>query len=328
MGLPANIDFELADVESIETDVLIDCLEELEEIALHNRPELYSADIDQLIKADDVRLAILQMFPNVELFDGRYHDGNRFLLHNNWMTAGVRATWNLLDIPGHEQERYIADSREDLIRINRMAISIGIVAQLHLAYFVYYDNVQSYKLARELESINERLLVAARSEQKQGKLHEADILKYEAEFLFSQVNTKKAYGDVENALEQLNNALGRPLYYRNTVTYGVDEEDKELDEQPTQLENKTVPYYEPGAPSPAQGTQEPTLLPGSQTDPTFNSSPDSSSSSFNSLMPPPLEDNDLSPRPTLPSIDIPSAVPIQGTPAQPARPVKSGGYAY
>ncbi len=219
MGLPPSIDFELASVSNLRTDTIVGNLDELEQYALLNRPELFSADLDEKIRVDEVKAAILQMFPGVELFGGPYHDSNSFLLFNNWLAAGVRATWNLLDSPGFAQEKIIGDKRICLARKNRLQLSVGIMAQVHLAYHVYQDNLVSYMLAKDLESTNKRLLFAAQNEQKQGKLHEADIIKYEAELLFSQINTLKAYGEMENALEQLNNAIGMPQYFRNEFEY-------------------------------------------------------------------------------------------------------------
>lgn len=240
MGMPPSVDFELAGVTELETNAVIGNLEELEQFALLNRPELFSADLDYKIRTDEVRAAILQMFPGVELFGGPYHDSNSFLLFNNWLAAGVRATWNLLDAPGFAQEKIIGDSRKILARKNRLQLSIGIMSQVHLAYHVYQDNLQSYMLAKDLESVNRRLLLAAQNEQKQGKLHEADIIKYEAELLFSAINTLKSYGEMENALEQLNNSLGMPLYFRNSFNYTNDAAESEEGDNSTE-ENSEQP---------------------------------------------------------------------------------------
>ena len=103
-------------------------------------------------------------------------------------------------------------------------MSVSVMTQVHFAHSVYLDNLQSYALAKTLEDINVRLLKAAQSEQRQGKLHDADVLKYEIELLESQIDALKQYGELQNALEQLNNAMGLPQYYVNSREYGVLEE--------------------------------------------------------------------------------------------------------
>lgn len=224
MGLPPCVDFELADVISFGVDVCLDDICELETLALYNRPELYSDDAEELIQRDEARAAVLQMYPGVDLFAGHNHDSNRFLLFNHWIQAGTRAAYNLLDWPRHLQESRAADGRVLLARNNRVLMSVSVMTQVHLAYSVYLDNLESYALAKSLVDINTRLLRAAQSERKQGKLHEADVLKYEIELLESEIDALKQYGETQNALEQLNNAMGLPFHYTNEREYGVIEE--------------------------------------------------------------------------------------------------------
>ncbi len=219
MGIPASIEFDLAEIETMGVDVNLCDVNQLEKWALVNRPELFSADIEEKIRVDEARTALIQMLPGVELFGGPYHDSNRFLLYNNWIAAGIRATWNLLDIPLHWEEKKIACKRKELARRNRMALAVGVIAQVHLSYLLYHDNLESYIISKELESVNNRLLLAAKSEQKQGKLHEADILKYEAEALFAELDAATKYAELQNSLEQLNSAIGMPRYFHSNVEY-------------------------------------------------------------------------------------------------------------
>ncbi len=219
MGVPADCPFEIAEVECMGVDVDICDARSLEEYALVNRPELFSADIEERIRVDDARGAILQMLPGVELFGGPYHDSNKFLLHSNWLAAGVRAIWNLLDFPSYYKERQIACMRTTMARANRLALAAGVIAQVHLSHMLYQDNLKSYVIAKELESVNKRLLLAAKNEQRQGKLHEADILKYEAEALFSEIDANTKYAELQNSLEQLNSAIGLPRYFRTETTF-------------------------------------------------------------------------------------------------------------
>jgi len=99
-------------------------------------------------------------------------------------------------------------------------MSVSVMTQVHLSHSVYLDSLQSFTLAQSIESINTRLLKAAQNEQRQGKLHQADVLKYEIELLESQIDALKQYGELQNSLEQLNNSMGLPLHFVNDRTYG------------------------------------------------------------------------------------------------------------
>lgn len=219
MGIPATYQYELADIECMGVDVNICDVKDLEQYALVNRPELFSADAEEQIRVEEARAAIVQMLPGVELFGGPFHDSNKYLLYSNWLSAGLRATWNLLNVPAYNKERQIACMRKQLARSNRIALAAGVIAQVHLSYILFFDNLQSYGIAKELESVNKRLLHAAKSEQKQGKLHEADILKYEAESLFAEIDANTKYANLQNTLAQLNSAIGLPRYFRTDIEY-------------------------------------------------------------------------------------------------------------
>jgi len=241
MGVPGDIEIHLAEVKVLGIDVDIGDFAELESFALINRPELYSSDVEEKIRVDEARIAIVQMLPGLEFFGGPYNDSNYFLLYNNWLAAGARATWNLLNIPGYNMERKMACGRKTLVRLNRLALSVGVIAQVHLSHLLYHDNLESYIIAKELESVNKRMLLAAKNEQRQGKLHEADILKYEAEALFSEIDAATKYAELQNSLEQLNSAIGLPRYFRTEVTY--IEEPEESDSHFV-LENQDSDYEE------------------------------------------------------------------------------------
>lgn len=222
MGAPSACSLELANVINMPVDVKLCDVCSLEEYALINRPELFSADVEEQVRLDEARSAIVQMLPGVELFATAFHDSNRFLLHNNWLVAGARATWNLLNLPAFHKEKEMACMRRTLSKVNRLALAAGVISQVHISYLLYQDNLQAYNIGKELESVNIRLLQAAKKEQKLGKLHLADILKYEAESLFSEIDAQTKYAELQNSLEQLNSAIGRPRHFRNSVTYGAE----------------------------------------------------------------------------------------------------------
>lgn len=214
MGIPPCSEFEIVDPLTLCTDIATFDICELEEYALLNRPELFGKDVEERVWADEARMAIVQMLPGIELFAGNYDDSNSFLIFKQWLAAGIRATWNLLALPQLTMQYKAAEDRMDLSYMNRLAISIGVMTQVHLAYLVYLDNRTQFLMAYELQKVNEGMLAAARKEASAGKLHEADILRYEAETLLSEVYALKSYADMQNALEQLNNAIGMPRFYQ------------------------------------------------------------------------------------------------------------------
>jgi outer membrane protein TolC len=217
MGLPPFCPLELADEEIKIEDINICDIDFLERKAIVNRPELYASDVEALQYIDDAHIALLQLFPDPTLFAGRYYDANQFLVWNNWLIAGLRYSWNLLSAPQHLQERIAAQVHLKGSEISRLALTIGVLTQVHIAYIIYKDTRQEFILNEQLKVVRAGLENAAYKIQKVGELSDIQVLEdYSFAALFAELDALKSFGEMQVAIEQINNSIGMPLYYGNT----------------------------------------------------------------------------------------------------------------
>jgi len=221
MGLPPGMTFEIADVELSDEDIPIWDIQSLEEQALLSRPELSVKDLEEKIARESVRMAILQMFPNAALFMDYNRDGNPFLAFQHWMSAGVQATWNLFNIPEQWHFKNAAQEQEQQAYRSRLALSIAVITQVHLAYLGYYDAVTQYRLANRAYDVKQQLADAAKREREIGEFNSADFLNFASDALLAKLIALKAYGNLQVAIEQLNYAVGTPLLFGHVDIYGV-----------------------------------------------------------------------------------------------------------
>lgn len=213
MGLP-SADFELAYADERSEEPCLDDITTLEDIALKNRPDLFARDVEQQIAVEEARYAFLQMLPGAELFIGNYYDANKFFENNYWVIAGARAAWNLFSIPWHYFDTKAYGKRQELIQLQRISLTIGVLAQVRLAYILTHENFAQYSKSRELERTNERLYRISSQELELGATSSSDLLFIESQTLFAKVNALKAYGDFQIALEQLKYSIGAPRHFK------------------------------------------------------------------------------------------------------------------
>ena len=226
MALPPGKSFDLAVIDIAPSQVTIGPIEELESLALHSRPELFAQDVQECIMIDEVRAALLEMFPNATLFTGMNYDGDRFIVYNEWLQAGIRATWNLLSIPQHIHNRNSAQQRVCLARKARLQLSIGVITQVRLALLRYQDTLDRYQLAVKQKKVKADLLQAAIKESEQGIIPNTALIDFKADALFAEINAYRIYAETQIALEQINNTIGIPLRYNNlNLHYTINEED-------------------------------------------------------------------------------------------------------
>lgn len=244
MGYPACLEYNLAVVDDFNIDVEVSDPCALSDLALIQRPELFSLDVEELIGVSETISAIIQMFPALAPFAGMNQDGNTFLIHNFWLIAGIRAAWNLFAIPQHIAEMRIGQDDRMTSQARRMALSIGVISQVHLAYYLYKDNLEQFRLIEDQRLIKKRIYETAIRQFRVGLTSGIDVLNYQADLYISELNYLRSFAELQIALEQLNNAIGAPLSFRNQVVFKKPAEAKKMEEHPQEKMEPAEPKKE------------------------------------------------------------------------------------
>lgn len=213
MGLPLGSSFELPEETEFALDAHLLAIEEIEDYALMYRPELYSGDLQELVKADDVKIAMLSVLPGVAFFSGDYFDSNKFLIYNHWISAGIRVSWDLFRIPERMSDVHVARLNEDLVSQQRIALSMGVISQVRIAYLAYFEAIETYLMVKELADSKKRLAYAMERGALRGANSESDALTLDVDYLLTQIEVLRSYGEVMIALELLNNSMGIPRFF-------------------------------------------------------------------------------------------------------------------
>ena len=107
--------------------------EQIESIALLDRPELVEEAYQARIGADETRKAMLRMLPGIELTAGGNYDSNGFLLYNNWANYGARIVWNLFNVVTGPANVKLAEAQEEFIDARRLALAMAVLTQSRVA---------------------------------------------------------------------------------------------------------------------------------------------------------------------------------------------------
>lgn len=215
MGVTPDREITLAPVTFRDNLIDFDSIDELEIIALRSRPDIILYDVQEFIDVDEARAAFLEAFPGFSLFGSHFRDENYFLLNNEWNIAGLRTTWQLLSAPYMLGRSRIGLKNQLLTRDNRVALSMATLAQVHLAYMIYHIDEEYYRLAADRKTVKVHMLEMAQRKRALGQYDEADVLTYQIDALDAHIRANRAYADLQVTLEQLNNAIGVPRYYKN-----------------------------------------------------------------------------------------------------------------
>ena len=73
-------------------------IEDMEEAAMINNPDLREQDYQSRIAIDDTQKEILKLLPGVTLSFSRQYESNSFLMDNRWNDVGAKVTWNIFNL--------------------------------------------------------------------------------------------------------------------------------------------------------------------------------------------------------------------------------------
>lgn len=182
-------------------------LPEMEKHALENRPELRVEDYNERMSEWQAREALFDMLPGAKLTAGKNYTSDSFNLTPNWISTGFQLGMNLFDLFSGSSRMDEAENRGELARQQRLAMTLAVMTQTHMAYIQFRNASQQMRLAREVARADRRLaqLVASDTDFVNTDYFEAvrlatRQLQSEADEHQSQVDLITAHSDVMHAI--------------------------------------------------------------------------------------------------------------------------------
>jgi outer membrane protein TolC len=207
MNLPPGSDFRLVEpaggpaIPAVTLSV-----EEMENLALINRPELYEEAYQKRITALEARKALLRLLPGVNLTASVNHDSNSYLVNQNWAEAGARVTWNLLNVLSYPATMRVQEAQQELAETRRLALSMAALTQVHVGYRQFLRARDQYEKAALLQDIEDRIYRNVLDSE--GAVADLERIRAGASAIATELLRDRAYADMQNAIASLYVSLG------------------------------------------------------------------------------------------------------------------------
>ena len=209
LNLPPNSEYRLQAVSRESLPVIsAQAGSRLEGMALLNRPELRMEDSKLKISQAEVKKSILEMLPRAEFWGQLNNDDNKYLYNESWGEVGAQLSWNLLGAAQGVGKHGVYRAEEELAQARHQALSMAVLAQVHLAVNRYGIALQKYEDASELEEVSGKLAgMLQRDRQREGALGYGRI-RANLQATATKMESMLAYAEVQNALMRVYNSLG------------------------------------------------------------------------------------------------------------------------
>lgn len=244
INLPVGQDYSLTDPGKLELPQINLSLEDMETLALAMRPEVREIDYNKRISAHEVKKTILRMLPGVELTVGGHYDSNSFLLHEKWIEGSARMTWNLLNLLSGPTQYKLAKGQEDLAQTQRMALSMAVLTQVHVAWQDYLSRKRQYDLSDQLMTIDARIHDLTGKQAGSGAESRLNAIKTATSSLMADFRRYQNYAALQNAYGQINTTLGLDPLPETVESHDLkslsDEIKKRLDAAPAPVQQASA----------------------------------------------------------------------------------------
>jgi len=182
--------------------------DDVEQQALVSRPELRAEDYQLRIHQQEVKKAMLRMLPGLEVHAGAHYDSNDFLVNNNWSDYGIRISWNIFNLLSGPAFKAEAQANMDLDNIRRLAQSMAVLTQVHLAYETHRLAMVNYQLASELSAVNQRINEQLRLQAEAGGSDELSQIRARGRSIVSQLQRDQAFAELQNSVGRIQSSIG------------------------------------------------------------------------------------------------------------------------
>ena len=176
--------------------------------ALQNRPEIREAGYNVRINQHEAEVALLELLPGIGPLLTANTDTNSYLYNPNWVTAGAKASWNLIKIFTYPQKRAAVEAEAAYLDEKALATAVAIMTEVQVARINYLQSQEKFRVSQELYDVESSILKQMSSSQEAGSIGEHILLRQESRTLLAEAKKDLAYSEYQNAFGMLFVSIG------------------------------------------------------------------------------------------------------------------------
>jgi outer membrane protein TolC len=183
-------------------------IRQMEETALLYNPDIRELSYQKRISVDETHKALLRLLPGITFSYDPSYDSNSFLVNHYWATGAVKLGGylnNLLTFPVTYKR---ATNAEHLADLKREAMSMAVLAKLHIAYQQYLAFSREFRRAQQIADVDGRLYEQIRNRAVTDVGGDLERISAQVSSVIAQLQRYQSFAEAQAALGRLYAALG------------------------------------------------------------------------------------------------------------------------
>jgi outer membrane protein TolC len=180
----------------------------MEETALLLNPDIRELSYERRISVAETRKALLRLLPGINLTAGPHYDTNSFLVNQHWVAAAAYLNGYLNTLITAPTVMRRAENSEILTDTRRQAVSMAVLAKLHIAREQYLAATREYRRSSELSDVDQRLYQQIANRVATDAQGELEKVSAQVSALYSELRAYQSFAEAQAAIGRLYAALG------------------------------------------------------------------------------------------------------------------------
>jgi outer membrane protein TolC len=182
--------------------------QEMARLALQNRPEIREIAYKSRISEKEAEAALLELLPGIQLYASSNYDSNDFLLNNDWVSLGAKASWNLIKLFQYPAKKQLVGADLALHDQRNLAMTMAILTQVEVARARYHYLRKSAQTSAEYYGIQSKILKQVKGSAASGSASEQSLIREEMNALVASAEYDIAFSDLQNAFASIYASIG------------------------------------------------------------------------------------------------------------------------
>jgi len=181
---------------------------DLIDVAYLKRPEMREVIYEARINDKELEASLLELLPGLQLYAGANSDSNDLLFNSDWLSAGIRASWNLIKIFQLPKRKRVIEAQDELLKRRGLALALAIATQVHVSKARFIHAQREYSTSSEYLSVQRRLLSKIRASAEVERASRQTLIREQMNTLVAQIRHDVAYAEVQNAYANIFAGIG------------------------------------------------------------------------------------------------------------------------
>jgi len=197
-------------------------LKTMEMLGLSMRPELREEAYQERVDRSNLRKEIIRMMPGLSMLGTLNWDSNSYLTNNLWAEAGVRVTYNLVNLLQLPRAISAAETQIEVAKARRLALSVAVLTQVNVGWQQYMRAIESYDDSSEVAAVEAKIAKTVDNGGIAEAEPEFERIRRELTSVAAELDRDRSFTDLQSAFGNLYTAVGV-----DPVPAGVDTDNLE-----------------------------------------------------------------------------------------------------